>query len=448
MKRKLLTALLLTSMLTTALSGCTRTGTTDVSATEGGTNAGSSSSEVAMTVAWWGNQVRNERTQKAIDLFEQENAGVKIDGQFSEWGDYWTKLSTSSAGNMLPDVVQMDYQYLEMYVVNGLLEDLTPYIESGALDVSDVPESVINSGRVGDGIYAIPIGINAPALVYNKKIVEEAGVTIKDNMTVDEFIEISKIIQGKTGYKTSLPYGFGENWIEYLLRAEGIQYFDDSGKSFGVDSGEDFQKYFSLTMQGIEEGWHLPPDIFAEILAGTIEQTPLVYGSNPETMSWCTFAFSNQLAALQKAGGDDFEVGITTWPSDDAALSNYLKPSQFFAVAAGGKNIDSAIKFVDFWTNSVEANKILLGDRGVPASSVVSEGIMSELTNLEKMATMYINEVVTPNSSTINPPVPEKAGEIKNLLISLEEQMCYGQITPEAAAQKLYEEGSKILAGN
>jgi ABC-type sugar transport system, periplasmic component len=448
MKRRLLTTLLLTSMLAATLSGCSGNRTTDASATEGGTNSGSSSQEVAMTVAWWGNQIRNERTQKAIDMFEQENAGIKIDGQFSEWGDYWTKLSTSSAGNMLPDVVQMDYQYLEMYVANNLLEDLTPYIESGALDLSDVPESVINSGRVGDGIYAIPIGINAPSLFYNKKVVEEAGVTIKDNMTIDEFIEISKIIQEKTGYKTALPYGHGENWIEYLLRSEGIQYFDDGGKAFGVNSAEDFQRHFSLTLQGMEEGWHLPPEIFAETLVNSIEQTPLVYGSSPETMSWCTFAFSNQLAALQNAGGDDFEAGITTWPSDNAVLSNYLKPSQFFSVAADGKNIDSAIKFVDFWTNSVEANKILLGDRGVPASSVVSEGIVPELTNLEKMAITYINEVVTPNSSTINPPLPEKAGEIKNLLNSLEEQMCYGQITKEEAAQRLYDEGSKILAGN
>ena len=37
-----------------------------------------------MTMFWWGNQVRNERTQAALDLYSETN-GVKLDGQFAEW---------------------------------------------------------------------------------------------------------------------------------------------------------------------------------------------------------------------------------------------------------------------------------------------------------------------------------------------------------------------------
>ena len=65
--------------------------------------------EKNLTVAWWGNQVRNERTQSALDKYSELNPGVVLDGQFSEWGDYWNKLATASAGNSIPDVIQMDY---------------------------------------------------------------------------------------------------------------------------------------------------------------------------------------------------------------------------------------------------------------------------------------------------------------------------------------------------
>ena len=97
----------------------------------------------------------------------------------------------------MPDIVQMDYKYIQQYVNNDLLVDLTPYIENGTIDVADCNEDVLNSGKVGDGLYAICNGINAPALLYNKTALDEAGITVKDNMTMDEFIALCKGNQGK-----------------------------------------------------------------------------------------------------------------------------------------------------------------------------------------------------------------------------------------------------------
>ena len=92
--------------------------------------AGTSAASGSMSVAWWGNQTRNERTQQVLDAYGEAN-GISFDGQFAEWSDYWNKLATASAGHTLPDVVQMDYSYLQQYVSNGLLVDLTPYVEDG-----------------------------------------------------------------------------------------------------------------------------------------------------------------------------------------------------------------------------------------------------------------------------------------------------------------------------
>ena len=49
--------------------------------------------------------------------------------------------------------------------------------------------------------------MNSPALLYNKKLTDEAGVTIKDNMTIDEFEDICRTMLEKTGTRADLPYG-------------------------------------------------------------------------------------------------------------------------------------------------------------------------------------------------------------------------------------------------
>ena len=414
----------------------------------GGTGSSGSTSEssdgtVNLTFTWWGNQTRNERTQAALDLYSEQNPGVTFDPQFAEWNDYWDKLATAAAGHSLPDIVQMDYSYLEQYVSNGLLVDLTPYIEDGTINVDNVDEGILNSGKVGDGIYALCNGVNVPALLYNKTLLDEAGITIKDNMTMDEFIAVCKEVYEKTGYKTNIAYG-SDAYIDYFCRAyDEIVYEADS---IGA-SQETLDAFYSLYEDGINEGWLIDPSVFAEVTVGSVEQDPMVYGSSPETMSWCFFAYSNQLTATKSAAPEGMEIGMTTWPSADPAKSDFLKPSQFFAVTVDSKNPAEAAKVLDFITNSVECNNILLGERGVPISSEVSNAISENMSEDDRNIITFINEVVTPNSSTISPPAPTAASEAYNLNDNLIEKVCYGELTAAEAAQQMYEEGNEIMAG-
>ena len=49
-------------------------------------------------------------------------------------------------------------------------------MESGALDLSKVPQNIIDTGKVGDGLYAICAGVNAPAMLYNKTLTDSLGI--------------------------------------------------------------------------------------------------------------------------------------------------------------------------------------------------------------------------------------------------------------------------------
>lgn len=449
--RKQLTIALAAVLAAASLAACGSSGQTSDQGNAQTENQGNesaqsesgSSGSSSLIMAWWGNQVRNERTQQALDLYAEQNPGVTIEGQFSEFNDYWNKLATAAAGHAMPDIVQMDYKYLEQYVSNNLLVDLTPYIEDGTIDVSQCNQDVLNSAKIGDGLYAICNGINTPALLYNKTLLDENGITIKDNMTMDEFIEVCRQVYEKTGYKTNLCYNQNEQFAEYYLRADDIVMYED-GK-MGGDSAEPYIEFFKLYEDGIKEGWHVAPSIFAERTIGSVEQDPLVYGSSPETMSWCSFSYSNQYSAIKNAAPEGMEIGMTTWPSKDPAKSDYLKPSQFFAISTDSQNPDEAAKILNFFTNSVECNNILLGERGIPLSSAVADGISENLDADSQEIIQFIYDVVDPVSSQVNPPAPDGASEVNNLLNQLEEQVCYGEMTAEEAGTQLFEEGNSIM---
>lgn len=464
MKKKAI-ATVLTGVMAVSLAACgssssssSSTGSTETT-TEATTEAAAASTEAAgsdsnasgdsvkLTVYWWGNQVRNDRTNQVLEMYTEENPNVTFDGQFQDWADYWNKLATSAAGNALPDVMQMDYAYLDQYASKGQLLDLTPYIESGALDMSKVDQSILDSGSVDGKVYAISLGTNAPMLIYNKTAADAAGVTITNDMTMDEFVEASKTIQEKTGYATNFGYttpSSSSSQLEYMLRADGKVLYED-GK-LGVDSADEMYSYFELVDQGIKEGWQLDPGVFAETSVGSVEQNPLIYGSSPENMSWCTFSFSNQLSAFINAKPEDMELAACPWPSDDVAASNYLKPSQFFSISATTANPDEAVAFLNWFINDVDCNNVLLAERGVPINSDVAEAIKPNVDETTQYVMDYINDVVTPACTAINPPHPDGAAEAEQTLFDLQQNILYQQIEPDDAADQYFEQANSLLA--
>jgi len=392
-------------------------------------------SDVSLVMSWWGNQVRNERTQQVLDLYKEMN-GVAVEGQFNQWNDYWQKLATDAAGDSLPDLIQMDYSYIDQYVKSNQLLDLTPYIESGALDTSNIPENIIEMGKIGEGIYGIPSGVTGSCIFYNKTACEKAGVEIKQNMTLDEFIAAAKSMKEKTGLRVRLEQA--GQYLTDWLRGRGTP-FTEAKLPVGV---EELTDYFQILKDGIDDGWHLTPDLMTAV--GT-EDDPLVYGSSPETMAWAvTSGSSNMLTGYQSAAPEGTEIALLTWPTDDTTKSNCLKPSMYFSISATTKNPDAAVELLNYLINSEECNDILLGERGVPASTVIAESIKSKISETDQRAMDYVTDIITPNCSPIDPPNPKNWSEFSDTLSKLQESVGYGEMTPKEAAQKLYDKAGEL----
>ncbi|MBR4503150.1 MAG: extracellular solute-binding protein [Clostridia bacterium] len=164
---------------------------------------------VTLRILWWGSQTRHDLTMAAIEKFMEKNPDIKIEAEYTSWDGYWEKVATQIAGGVLPDVIQMDHAYLAQYSQAGVLEVLNPYFESGAIDISDVAQGVIDAGKCGgDEVYALSTGTNALVTMYRKDVLDQAGVVMPMEPTIEELAELSRKVYEATGHHNNNFNGF------------------------------------------------------------------------------------------------------------------------------------------------------------------------------------------------------------------------------------------------
>lgn len=417
----------------------TATETTDTAEPSGDAPASEEApEEMTLSVAWWGGAARNERIEKTLDLYSELNPNVSFSTATNNFSDHYTAMATAAASSDLPDMWLVQTQlWLNQFVSSDQLLDLTPYIESGALDISKIPEAVLAGGRASDGkIYAIGASYNSPALQYNKSALDAAGITVENGMDLEAFAQKCAEIYEKTGLTTVINNP--EMFIEYLLRADGKLLYDDG--RLGADSPEDLLPYFELMERGRSEGWLIDYETWVSS-GGDSAQQPIVTGK-----SWNCMWNGNQLSLLQAPGPEGVELDIVTWPTNDLAKSNYMQSAMGWGIGINTEHPDEAVALLNWWVNSIDAQKIMLGEMGVPLNTDAAAAVTPELDETTAKFFNYEVNVVVPQSSEANPTGGNGAAEVRALIDELEEGMYYGSISAEDAAERLFTEGNAFMA--
>jgi multiple sugar transport system substrate-binding protein len=451
MKKRLL-ALSMASVLALSLTGCgngssspetlsqnaaEENGKTE--GAEGGVIEENSATEAAqgekitLSLCWWGNQTRNDVTKKAADLYMSLNPNVEIKVEFTDWPGYWDKLSTMAAGGNLPDIIQQDYSYISQYQKSGQLADLTEFIDSGIIKTDKIPESIIESGSIDGKCYAISLGSNAPTMIYDKGIVERAGVTIPEEMTVDELYDICQQIYDKTGVASF--YDSGLAMMQIVSRERGGHLFDQ------LTTGDisAIKKHFELVERFSKADFFISPDMLAEKGANVVETRPII-----DETTWNDFSFSNLFNTFSTAAGR--EMGMAMYPATGGSGTEamFLKPGMFFSIAETSQHKEEAAKFIDWFTNSVECNEVLMAERGVPINTEVAQALKPKLDPMSQEVFDYIAKVGE-KATPIDPPDPAGKGEIDTLRQKLTDDIHYGDITADEAAETFLTEAGKIM---
>lgn len=391
-----------------------------------------------LKIAWWGTPYRTEQTQQIIRIFEQQNSGVKVEMQFSTWEEYWHELATQAASNSLPDIIQQDYKYITQYVEKGLLEPLDEYIQNGKIDLSQVSDSIKNLGKINEKIYGVCLGINTQAMLYNKEIIEELGIELDKPMTWSEYEKLCYKIYKEVNIKSSLIYKEDVlKGLELNIRNEGKSFYTEDGEHLGFEQVHLIEEYFETVERLMKKKIISTPDMYTGIK--TIEESLIL-----KTRVWNEWMWSNEAIAFINASPNN--IGVTFMPQAEVKkqYNQYFKPSMFFSISDRAEDKELAAKFINFYTNSVEVQEIVGGDRGVPISDEVRQKLLPKIDETNQMIYKYMEEVKK-YSSPIGPPESAKTGKITELAYILLEEVMYNLIQPSQAAEKFMKEANRIL---
>ncbi|MCI0576152.1 MAG: extracellular solute-binding protein [Chloroflexi bacterium] len=398
--------------------------------------------QVEMHMAWWGSQTRHDRTIAVIDLFMAEHPNIMITYEFSSFGDYWPLLATKAAAGELPDIIQQDYAYFIQYINDELIIPLDPFVEDGTIDLSDVPDAAVDGGRVNGQLYALNLGTNSQSFVIDLDLFEQAGVPVPEpDWTWTDFEETVLAIHEALGIY-GLDGGLSNPQIingYFLSLGQGL--YNDDGTALGFTDAQLLADYFAMMVRLQEAGAVRSRE--DEVAApATLEDNTFV-----RSESAMYFAHTNQYVALATAAGEGRNLMMVPMPRAEGATqpANYYKASQFFSISAHSEHPVEAAMFIDFFTNSIEANEILGPERGVAISTVVQEAIKPNLTPAEAAPFEFLAALET---SPIRPPDPAKHGEIQTNIAGplVIDPLMFGQITPEEAAQIYMDEINALLA--
>jgi multiple sugar transport system substrate-binding protein len=440
MKKRLICLVTSAIIIGSLFAGCSNSKSSSNESQQSG-----KSKEVTLKIAWWGNQTRTDRTLAVLKMFEEKNPGVKFEPEYYSWTDYWTKISAEIAGGSAPDIMQQDYGYIDQFNSKGLLVDLTPYTNNGQLSLTDVDKSILSGGMINNKMVALSLGSNALVTAYDPALFQKAGVAEPtSNWTWDDYMNTVLTINSKLGIFGDGVMSFGNsmggnsNGFRNYLRQHGQKLFSDDKKTLGYTDDKYFVNFFGMELKLYKAG--ALPTIAQRLEIKTPEQELIVSGKAAMVET-----HTNAVIAMQTAAKRPLK--LVSFPNDPNQTQNgqFIKPAMFFSILKDSKDKEIAVKFIDFFTNDIDANKKLAAERGVPISSKVRDALKPTLDDTTKLIFDYVDSLGKV-ASPIDPPDPAAFSEIQALIDNVEQQMLLGRITPEDAAKTFRTKSNELLA--
>ena len=427
-----------------ALAGCspaTPTGTTAPTTTQPPatstaapttTPPSTQAEEITLRFLWWGNDTRNELTQKVIDLYKTKRPNVTIETETSDFATYWQKLSTQIAGGSTPDIIQMDEKYLAEYASQGSLLDL----ESISLDTTDWAGGTVDAGRFDGTLYAGTWGVNAPVFLLNKSVFDKAGIAVPDDKTWtwDSFAQLAVELQS-----TGAGEYFGvENLIgidgatKIWIRQEGDQQFTADGIGFDAAS---VQPWFEYWKKLLDDGGTAPATATIENQTTPVDQALL--GTNRVGIG---FQWSNQVNAIANATGQEILLMRPPTQTGKAADGHlWYKSSMYLSAGATTKYPEEVKAFIEFLINDPEAGAILGTERGVPTNLKVREAIVPNLDAGNAKVVEFMDAISGELGTGGTVPLPG-GGQSETIQRRATDAVLLGTLDPAAAASQFVAE--------
>lgn len=322
------------------LSACGTGGAGGDGATSGaasGASAGTDS-QTTLTFAYW-DENQKPAIDKHIEEFNKQYPNITVETTITPYAQYWTKLKTQAEGSNLPDVFWMNGPNIQLYATNGMLAPLDDLVDSGAVDLANYPQALIDLYSSEGVHYGFPKDFDTIGVFYNKELFDKAGVEYpKDDWTWDDFkntaLTISEKLKDEGVYGVATQLDGGQvGYYNTILQSGGFIIKD--GKS-------------GYAEQGSIEGLQIWADLIAAGASPNMKQMAdtkpnVMFESGKAAMMWSGNWITTEIASKMP---DVTKVDIAPMPANKQRATVIHGLST--VVAANSPNIDAAKAFITY----------------------------------------------------------------------------------------------------
>lgn len=347
MKRRTFLAAAAVLGAATGVTACGGTG-----GTTGGGDELSKDTTAELTLFYW-DKAQTPTVEANIKAFNEEYPNIKVTASVAVYKDYWTKLRTQAEGEQLPDVFWMNGPNFQLYASNGMLADLT--------ELSDVawdsyPKALVELYTLENKKYGVPKDYDTIACFVNKKLFEQAGLTIPTNgWTWEEHRDAVKAIKAagatwgavievassQTSYYNTMHQAGG-----FVLK-DGRSGFDDPKSIEGIKYLKDL----------LSDGAVPPPEVVADSKADAL------FMNGDVGILWAGSWMTKPLR--EKFTGDELVVVPLPKKEKEATIIHGLS----YAAAAKSKNLAAAKALVKAMTDKKANETEASNGTAIPAFS-------------------------------------------------------------------------------
>ncbi len=170
---------------------------------------GTAGSQPRVTITYW--QYFFESKVKLVDQliaqFETQNPGVKVVHEHFPYDAYNQKVASAVPAGQGPDVINLFYGWVPLYVDSGYLQPLpTDAFPPVQIERDYVP--MIKASRFDGKYWALPTAVRSLALFYNADLFRTAAV-VRPPVTWDEFQGAAERMTARDDRGRITVQGFG-----------------------------------------------------------------------------------------------------------------------------------------------------------------------------------------------------------------------------------------------
>ncbi len=281
-----------------------------------------------------------------IPEFEKENPGIKVKAEFIPWGELSTKLTTSFAGGIGPDIFMHGQAAIAGFAEKEIIAAIDDYIY-GIEDFADFG-STLDAGVYRGKSYFIPVFGSGRLIAYRTDFFQNAGLNPEEPPITWEQLRnyaISLTKKGNNGrvstFGLNLPVegvDLQQSWTAFLIQNGGGLFDENLNPIFNSSEGLEALNYYIQLVQKDK----VSPDY---TLQGMGNVHPLAAGT--VAMSYIVLEDLAQMKMYSPKETEKIKVMLPTVREERASFYSFAG----FMVSNSTRNKEDTIKVLNHFTS-------------------------------------------------------------------------------------------------